>query len=242
MLTISGLGYDYPLSRDSGDSEASRMTLLLQQGTQAQLYTKPTEPMVEAQLYTKPSGSSGCQAPDVMSEFGCLTAKIPMPGSVPRRTIYGCPPDSQPYSATHCLRTGNVEADRIAAAAAAAAAATAAAAAAAKAAAEAAAKAQADADATAAAATDAASQLKAQQQQAYADDVAQAAAAAMDAWVATHGASPSPGMTVTPIVDPTQEAVPSWTVTDERKRWYKWGAIGAGALGIGLLAALLARR
>jgi hypothetical protein len=112
---------------------------------------------------------------------------------------------------------------------------------------------QADADAAAAAVTTGtATQAQAQQQQAYANDVAaaaaQAAQAAMEAWMATHGGpsnggggAPSPSMVVTPIVDPTQ-ATPSWTVTDERKRWYKWGAIGAGALGIGLLAALLARR
>ena len=241
MITISGLGYADEAARDSGSTLPVDESMTFMSNW--------------AQFVDQPKPGT-CAPPDVMSEFGCLTPYVETgvqivisggqpvwgecpPGSVPATDgrdgiCRSCPPGSEPYSAAYCLRANNVEAERIAAKAQA------------DALAAAAAKAQADADAVAAAAAiQQASQAEAQRQQQYADMVAAAAKQAADAAVAAYalahpdGTEPSPGMTVTPTNDAT---VPAWSVQDERKRWYKWGAIGAGVIGVGLLAALVARR
>lgn len=203
MLTISGLGYNYPLAKDAGTSPSPDTSMTLYQA-------QPAAGMFQTQQQQQPSG---CQAPDVMSEYGCLTAKVPMPGSSSWNVIYGCPPGSEPYSASHCLRTsGEISMDTNAW------------------------MAPIPAQAATDAVVDAAAAQAAADAQANADAAVDAATADAD------GSSPSPGMMVTPV-EPTQaQAVPMWSVADERKRWYKWGAIGAGVIGAGVLVALLARR
>ncbi|MGH7176891.1 MAG: hypothetical protein ACREJC_05890 [Tepidisphaeraceae bacterium] len=55
------------------------------------------------------------------------------------------------------------------------------------------------------------------------------------------GTEPSPGMVVEPAPTGTGPQVPGWTVSQERKRWMKWAAIGAAAIGAGVLVSVLRR-
>jgi hypothetical protein len=239
MLMFSGLGFATELAPQGGVPNTFTVASVERSAIEATA-AGMTAPM-----------TGGCAPGDVLSEMGCLTPMVPMPGSTSMNTIWGCPAGSQPYNSQYCLRTNDVAAEQAAAAAAAALAA-----AQAQAAAQAAAEAQAAADAAAAAAAvqqasqaaqDAAN-AEALRQQQYADAVAaaaaQAAQQAIDAYVAAHGGSsqgtePSPGMTLTPTAPP--QSMPVARESAGRPS-HKWLMIGAGVVGVGLLAALIARR
>jgi hypothetical protein len=239
MLMFSGLGFATELAPQGGVPNTFTVASVERSAIEA-----------TAAGMTAPV-TGGCAPGDVLSEMGCLTPMVPMPGSTSMNTIWGCPAGSQPYNSQYCLRTNDVAAEQAAAAAAAALAA-----AQAQAAAQAAAEAQAAADAAAAAAAvqqasqaaqDAAN-AEALRQQQYADAVAaaaaQAAQQAIDAYVAAHGdgSAPSPGMTVTPSPTKTYQPPVSLPATGFYNPRTKWLVIGAGVVGVGLLAALLSRR
>lgn len=231
MITLSGLGSDFTMTSDTPTATSTSFRSSLLQRIQATAQATAT---------------GDCQSPDVMSEFGCLTPMVAMPGSSSWNTILGCPPNSTPYNAAYCLRTGaapsptrgGVATDTRAADTAVQTAADA------QAAADAAAKAQAAADAAAAAQA-----ADAHAKQEYADAVAAAAAiaaqTAIDAYIIAHGGDgtqPSPGMTVTPV-DPAQmDPAQTQMYVPASFRWGKWAAIGAGVIGAGMIAALLLRR
>jgi len=69
--------------------------------------TRGVSPALLSLLQTVPQApvaTSGCAPPDVAFELGCLTPKIVVSESGASR-VWGCPPGSEPYNSTHCLRT-----------------------------------------------------------------------------------------------------------------------------------------
>jgi hypothetical protein len=96
MLTISGLGFDTQ-AVDAGTAPTPfRLSTALLTKAAPSTYVAPYQPAATP---------GACAPPDVMSEFGCLTPKVLMPGSTAVNQVYICPPDSQPYNAMYCLRT-----------------------------------------------------------------------------------------------------------------------------------------
>lgn len=255
MLTISGLGFSNEIAPDS--------VVAAPQPKVSKFLLATFAPKATSSTYDRAASSPGaCAAPNVQSEFGCLTPMVPVAGSTATNTVWGCPAGSQPYNSKYCLMTNDVAAEQQAAAEAAARAA----AAEAQAAADAAAKAQADADAAALLAAQqheseahqAAADEEAARQQAIADQIAAAAAQAAQDAVDAHmaaqpdGTGPSPGMTMMPIVDGSgmRYTCPDGTVigaggicpmlTQKPKSTKTWWLIG-GVVGAGILAAFLSR-
>jgi hypothetical protein len=246
MLTISGLGFSNEIAPDTVVNQPAP---IYQMAVTAPAPTTQYRMGILAPTSTV-SKPSACAAPNVMSEFGCLTPMVPMSGSTASNTVWGCPAGSQPYNNKYCLMTNNVAAEQ-AAIDAAAKEAAAQAAAQAQAIADAAAKAQADADAAALLAAQqheseahqAAADAEAARQQAIADQIAAAAAqAAQDAvaaYVAAHGdgTAPSPGMTVTQTQPPGYQPPAVQPAPKSTKHWWLIG----GAIGAGILAAFVSR-
>jgi hypothetical protein len=231
MLTFTALGQDFSLVEREPTTMMDRL--------------KQVASRVTSRAEVATASTGGCLPGDAMSEFGCITPKVPGPNYSAMNSYYVCPPYSTEYDQMWCLRQAvpkgfeHQPLDQ-------------------KAAMQVFEQQPLDQKAAFEQQPEQQPDQTVEHEQ---DQTVEHEQGVMTMYVCADGTrvgdpslcpivaapddgtGPSPGMQVQPAPPAPEDEihVPQWSVQDERKRWMKWATIGAVVIGAGVVAAVLRR-